>query len=298
MSTQEIDYNALKAGGVIRQSEAGLHSIRIRVPAGNITAGQMAKIAELANTYGRGTAHLTMRQGIEIPNVRIEDMPKVRAGLEDVGMEFGACGPRVRVVTACQGCKVCPHGLGDAPELALELDSRFYGLGGLPFKFKMGVTGCPNSCIKPQENDVGFMATAIPGLEENEDRTCTGCGLCAEICPTKAIKIVDGKAVIDMDKCCRDGKCARVCPTDAMQIVQQGWDVFVGGKWGREPRIGTLYRKCVTAEEAFDLVSRILVVYKRLGQRRERVITVIDRVGLEAFREAVQSSKTSDLERE
>jgi dissimilatory sulfite reductase (desulfoviridin) alpha/beta subunit len=50
--------------------------------------------------------------------------------------------------------------------LAKILDERFYGRYGLPHKFKMGVTGCPNSCTKPQEHDLGLMAVIEPALDE------------------------------------------------------------------------------------------------------------------------------------
>jgi dissimilatory sulfite reductase (desulfoviridin) alpha/beta subunit len=91
---------------------------------------------------------------------------KVRSELEDVGLIFGACGPRVRVIVACQGNAIYWCALGDTQSLAKILDERFYGRYGLPHKFKMGVTGCPNSCTKPQEHDLGLMAVIEPALDE------------------------------------------------------------------------------------------------------------------------------------
>ncbi len=40
---------------------------------------------------------------------------------------------------------------------------------------------------------------------------CTGCGNCTEVCPTEAIRIEDGKAVITLE-CIDCGACPRVCP--------------------------------------------------------------------------------------
>jgi Fe-S-cluster-containing hydrogenase component 2 len=46
---------------------------------------------------------------------------------------------------------------------------------------------------------------------------CSGCGTCSEICPTEAIRIEDGKAVITMD-CIACGACPRVCPEGAIKM--------------------------------------------------------------------------------
>ncbi len=47
---------------------------------------------------------------------------------------------------------------------------------------------------------------------------CVGCNKCGEICPAKAIEIVDGKAVIDRKKCISCFCCQEFCPKGAMKV--------------------------------------------------------------------------------
>jgi len=49
-----------------------------------------------------------------------------------------------------------------------------------------------------------------------DESKCTGCGSCAEVCPSEAIKVVDGKAQIDYDECAECGSCEAECPNEAI----------------------------------------------------------------------------------
>lgn len=50
---------------------------------------------------------------------------------------------------------------------------------------------------------------------------CTGCGTCADICPTRAIDIVDGRATVVSSHCVTCSLCADVCPEqDAIEFIE------------------------------------------------------------------------------
>ena len=49
-------------------------------------------------------------------------------------------------------------------------------------------------------------------------KQCVGCGKCAEICPARAITIVEKKAVIARERCIRCFCCQEFCPKGAMQV--------------------------------------------------------------------------------
>ncbi len=48
---------------------------------------------------------------------------------------------------------------------------------------------------------------------------CTGCEKCVDVCPQRAISMVNGKAVIDGNRCTDCGACAQVCPQGAISSV-------------------------------------------------------------------------------
>lgn len=50
---------------------------------------------------------------------------------------------------------------------------------------------------------------------------CTGCGICIEICPSRAIVLRDGRAVPAQKDCFLCGQCQAVCPADAVQLLQR-----------------------------------------------------------------------------
>ncbi len=177
-----VDYATLKKGGFMRQKQKNNFSLRLRVVGGNLTAKQLAKIAEVSEKYGEGHVHLTSRQSVEIPFIKLDDIDEVKNALAEGDVEPGVCGPRVRTVTACQGNAICPSGCIDTYELAKELDDRYFARE-LPHKFKFGITGCQNNCLKAEENDLGIKGGIKATWKED---ACIGCGVCVKACRTNA----------------------------------------------------------------------------------------------------------------
>lgn len=49
---------------------------------------------------------------------------------------------------------------------------------------------------------------------------CFGCTHCIKVCPTEALRVVDGKAKLFANRCIDCGECMQACPVDAI-IIQQ-----------------------------------------------------------------------------
>ena len=49
-----------------------------------------------------------------------------------------------------------------------------------------------------------------------DSETCTGCGLCAEICHESCITLVDGRPLIETKYCSTCSQCVAICPVQAL----------------------------------------------------------------------------------
>jgi electron transport complex protein RnfB len=50
---------------------------------------------------------------------------------------------------------------------------------------------------------------------------CTGCGICVEICPMEAIKLVDNVSLIKKKRCIGCGNCVAKCPSEAIKLFKK-----------------------------------------------------------------------------
>jgi len=275
----EIDYEELKKGGYIVQRNPEYFTVRLRVPGGILTSEQLAAIGSIANKYGQGQVHLTIRQGVQIPYVKYERLGEITKELMEIGTPPGSCGPRVRNITACVGMPECPSANINTYELTRKIDEKYFDRD-LPTKIKIGITGCPNSCGKPQLNDIGIMGVVKPKVIAEK---CNGCGICVEICKESAIKILGGKAVIDFSKCIYCGECVRACPLEADVAEKRGYTIFIGGNVGRHPRFAQKIIDFADEETIYRVIDNSLKVFKKEAAPNERFGHLIDRLGLGEF---------------
>lgn len=303
MSFSELDQAALGKVGMMRQVQPEYYVMRLKAVAGDLTARQLACIAEVAEEYGRGFVHLSTRQGVEIHYVHRDHLQKAKEALAGAGIEMGACGPRVRSIVACPGAETCRWGVIETKALARELDSRYFKLE-TPSKFKLSVTGCSSNCTKANENDIGIRGAIEPVWNAG---SCSDCGLCVNFCPLGAIARhrtgngddVGARYVIDEHACVNCTVCTSLCPSNAWEVGRKGYTVFIGGTMGRNPRFASVLKKIVESEaEVHALVEASIAFYQEHGLKKERFGHMIDRIGLENVKEEIiEKAATVDIEK-
>lgn len=281
-----VDYAALKKGGFMRQKQKGYFSLRLAVVGGNLTAENIRTVSEVAEKYGHGYVHMTSRQGIEIPFIRFEDVEKVKEELAKGGVKPGVCGPRVRTVTACQGSEICPSGCIDTYDIAKELDKRYFGRE-LPHKFKFGVTGCQNNCLKAEENDLGIKGGMVVSFDKE---ACIGCGVCVKACREGALTLVEDGIVLDSAKCNNCGRCVKACPADAWK-GESGYIVSFGGLFGNKIYKGESIIPIIRDKETlFRVADAAINFFEQHANAGERFRLTLQRVGEEEFRKVIQEA--------
>lgn len=281
-----VDYKFLKEHGFMQQVQKDHFSLRIGVVGGNLTSAQLSAIADISEKYGAGYVHLTSRQAAEIPFIKLEDIDKINEELTSKGLKTAMCGPQVRTITACHGSSVCRFGCIDTYAVALELSQRYEGRP-LPHKFKFGITGCPNNCLKAEENDFGIKGGyCVEWIEEK----CKLCGICSKNCRSGAIKQTEDTLSFDENKCSGCGKCVKSCPFKAWK-GESGYFVFLGGTFGNRIARGESFLPLVrTKEELFKIADAALDFFDKNANPGERFRLTIERVGWEKFKSKILNS--------
>ncbi|WP_297418244.1 4Fe-4S binding protein [Clostridium sp.] len=268
----------MKALGFLLQNDKEHYSVRFLSKAGNFAIEELNMINKIAEKYGRGYVGLTTRLQIEVPWIKDEDADKVIEEAKKLGLLHGGTGQKVRPLVACKGT-VCLHGNIDTQGICRELEEKYFGTD-TPHKCKIGIVGCANNCAKANINDIGVMGRTIPAF--NLDN-CVGCGLCVQSCRQKALEIVDKKIVYNNELCVSCGECVRVCKTNAAIVKEKGAEIFVGGRFGRGIRIGDSLGRIFDEEKIIPTIDKIVKYYREVGQKGERISTVMDRIGKKKF---------------
>ncbi|MFZ3170938.1 MAG: 4Fe-4S binding protein [Carboxydocellales bacterium] len=281
----KLDLQELKETGFLQQVQPDRFALRVRVAAGQLTGENLQAIGELAKQYGNGTVHFTSRQAVEVPFIKAQDIPAVKGLLQAHGLQPGILGARVRTITACQGAAICKHGNINTANLAHKLIDATRDKE-LPHKFKIGITGCFNNCLKAEENDLGIKGAIQPNWLEH---LCTYCGACAKKCPVAAISVdkQENSLVYQLERCINCGKCVKLCPTKAW-AGKAGFMVYFGGTFGNRILIGQRLLTIVLSEEdLLEVVDKALNFYQSNGEKGERFGYLLERIGVEKLRAAL-----------
>lgn len=278
------DIKRVKALGFLHDKNTeDIFNGRVITRNGKITAEECHIISEASKKFGSGEISMTVRMTMEIQGVPYENIEPLREYLAQYGLETGGTGKKVRPVTSCKGT-TCQFGLIDTYDLSREIHEKFYKgyeKVSLPHKFKIAVGGCPNNCVKPDLNDVGIIGQRVPTVDLSK---CRGCKICQieKACPIKASKLGDGKVIYDSEMCNHCGRCMNKCPFKAFDNYQNGYGIYIGGRWGKQVSRANMLSKIITdREEVLKIVEKAILLFREQGILGERFSDTVARTGFE-----------------
>ena len=138
---------------------------RLRIPNGILKAAQFAGVADLAECYGGGYAHVTTRANLQIREVEARNAVAVVEAVLDLGLcSRGSGADNIRNVTGTPTAGIDPQELIDTRPYAREwhfhiLNDR--SLYGLPRKFNVAFDGAGSIPVLEDTNDIGFQAVRV-----------------------------------------------------------------------------------------------------------------------------------------
>ncbi|MCA9584550.1 MAG: nitrite/sulfite reductase [Myxococcales bacterium] len=152
-------YLAWRASNVLSHADPEHTSVYVRLDLGDATSDQLRAIGRVAETYGDGTARLTIDQNVLVPWIHRTALPAVYRELSAHGLTRPDI-HTARDVTSCQGADTCALAVTSSRSLAraiterLEAESieRLDAIRDTVIK----VSGCPNSCGQHHIADLGF----------------------------------------------------------------------------------------------------------------------------------------------
>lgn len=91
---------------------------------------------------------------------------------------------------------------------------------------KVAFVHCQGDCDKTRTDydytgveDCRMLSFVPGGGPKSCNYGCLGFGSCVKVCPFDAIKVENGVAVVDRDKCKACGKCVEVCPKNLIELI-------------------------------------------------------------------------------
>lgn len=138
------------------------YMLRVAIPYGILSAGQMRTLAYIARRYDRDYGHFTTRQNIQFNWIKLEDTPDILNILADAEMHaIQTSGNCIRNVTSDQFAGAARDEVLD-PRVHAEILRQWSTLHPeftfLPRKFKIAISGSAQDRVAARFHDIGLLA--------------------------------------------------------------------------------------------------------------------------------------------
>jgi ferredoxin-nitrite reductase len=167
------DHRLKWLGIFFRKRTPGQFMLRLRLPNGILTSGQMRMLGAIIHPYGeQGVADITTRQNLQLRGIPIEEMPQILGYLKEVGLTSIQSGmDNVRNITGSPLAGIDPDELIDVRGLTRKVQDMITNNGegnpsfsNLPRKFNIAICGCRDNSVHAEINDLAF----VPAFKEGK----------------------------------------------------------------------------------------------------------------------------------
>ena len=258
-----------------RQAEDA-QMLRVKIPQGILSAAEIEAIADVADRYSRGFAHITTRQNVQFHFMKLHDIEPAMRRLAEAGLTTReACGNSVRNITCCPYAGVAGDELFDVTPYSEALTRyllRHPLSAVLPRKFKIAFEGCPRDHVGSGINDIGFTARLRAGADEALRR---------------GRHRLRAGAPLEVDAVRRGTRA-----TGDVHTGERGFRITVAGGTSTLARSGQVLFEFCEAGEILNVAEAILRVFHRLGdyqhRQRNRLKFLVRSLGWEGFQAEFQ----------
>ena len=157
----EDDFRPLRLqNGLYIQKHAPM--LRVAVPYGLLSSGQVRMFAHIARKYDRGYGHFSTRQNIQFNWPKLAEVPEILADLAKVEMHaIQTSGNCIRNITTDHFAGVAPDEIVNPlvwTEVLRQWSAFHPEFAYLPRKFKIAVSGAEQDRAATQVHDIGLQA--------------------------------------------------------------------------------------------------------------------------------------------
>ena len=162
---------------------------------------------------------------------------------------------------------------------------------------RIAIVGIKEEDVDAVWNDLGMKPGAAVGLCVRSVKACPGTAFCRfgkQDSLGMGMKLdekyhgmaLPSKLKMGVSGCVN--QCAETCIKDVGLVGNpKGWTLMVGGSGGARPRLAQTLAEALSDEEALALIDKVICYFRDNATRGQRLGRMIDKMGLDAFREAV-----------
>lgn len=173
MSENDRVYRLKWLGLFYRAVTPGKFMMRLRLPNGIVTSGQMRVLGDILQRYGNdGNADITTRQNFQLRQFHIQDVPDIFKRLEEAGLTSIQSGmDNVRNITGSPVAGIDADELIDTRGLCRKVQDMItnngegnFSFSNLPRKFNIAIAGCRDNSVHAEINDLAFVPAYKNGV--------------------------------------------------------------------------------------------------------------------------------------